>query len=708
MKIVSNLVLAFSLIFLIIAGIRCPAQKNEHTAVVCNFTFQDTVCVNSPVTITNLSQGASTYYWKFCAGTPLSFPSSVYSGVLPGLLHLPLGITLVQEGTTFYAFITNSGDSTILRVTYQNSMLNTPIYDILNIPGVLTKHIFGIQVKNDNGNWFGFITNGTSLVRLNFGPSLANLSPFVNTVATSPFMNLAQGLVIGYDGTNWVGFCTNFPAKTITRFSWGNDLGTIPAVADLGNVGGLTLPMQPALISDSSGWYMFVANTTTLAQLHFGNSLMNPPIGVNLGNLTWISDNRGVSMFTECNVPYALLANHDVVINQLMQVHFKGGLGQSISVTPLGNTANLFETTALSETLDIGDTLFCIATNSTPSLSILYFTPCINSVLPVSTQFDPSPLVFPDPGTYTIKLTVDAGLNTEQQVCKEIEVFGANVDLGPDTTLCEGKNLLLDAGSGFQSYLWNNGVNTQTMIVNSSGTYSVRVTSPAGCQAEDSIHVIFKPNSFTTVDTTICFGEGYFAEGQQQTVSGTYIDTLSAPNGCEHYITTHLTVEPFIPVTIGKDTCMNEGTTIGLIADVPGATAYTWQDGSHDTTMTVTSPGLYWVRVSVNKCVNSDSIHIIACPVVTYFYLPDAFTPNGDGLNDVFRPIGTEIVDYHLIVFNRWGQLVFESSATEKGWDGTFNGSKCEPGVYTYTLTYRDNSASDHTVKTTGVVTLVR
>ena len=237
-------------------------------------------------------------------------------------------MTLLFPGGN-YKFITNSGDSNIIRVTYHNSLLNPPVYEVLNVPGIVTKHIFGIQVKNFNGNWYGFPTYGNSLVRLNFGTSLGNLSPVVNPIVFSPLLNLAQGLVIGNDGTDWVGFCTNFPAKTITRFAWGNDLSSIPVLTDLGNVGGLTLPMQPALINDSSGWYMFVANTTSLARLQFGNSLMNQPIGFNLGNLAWITDNRGVSMFTECNIHYGLLVNHDVVVNQLLQVHFAGGLGKT-------------------------------------------------------------------------------------------------------------------------------------------------------------------------------------------------------------------------------------------------------------------------------------------------------------------------------------------------------------------------------------------
>jgi gliding motility-associated-like protein len=696
---------------MIMPAIECLSQQKDHGAVTCNFTFKDTVCKATPVNITDLSQGASTYFWQFCAGTPLSFPSSKYSGPLPNQIYQPRGITLVQEGNLFYSFVTNSGDSTILRITYPNSIINAPSYDILQIPGILTGYIFGIQVKNDNGNWYGFVTNGSSLVRLDFGTTLANLSPVVATIVSSNLMHFAQGLVIGYDGQNWVGFCTNYPANTITRFSWGNSLASTPAITNLGNPGGLTLPMQPALINDTSGWYMFVANTTSLVQVQFGNSLLNTPTGTNLGNLTWINDNRGISMFMECGNPYALLENHDVIPNQLFQIHFIGGLGGTKVVTPLGNPANLYETTALSESLNIGDTIFCIAVNETPSLSIMYFPPCTISILPTSALFNPSPVVFPDTGSYTIKLTVDMDLPTQQTVCKEIEVIEKTINLGHDTSLCNGKTLLLNAGTGFQSYLWNTGDTTQTLSVNMSGTYTVSGTNYLGCHAEDSIHVVFKPNTYTTVDTSICSGETYFAGGKVQTESGTFTDTLAAVNGCENILTTNLIVKPSFSLTISNDTCITDSTTVNLIARVSGASSYTWQDGTHDSVLTVTKPGLYRVMVLVNDCSKSDSVQITSCPVVTpkiNIYMPNAFTPNGDGLNDVFRPVTDEIVDIHLMIYNRWGELIFETRDSERGWDGTFKGRKCEPGTYTYILTYGDSTSQNSTKKITGSVILVR
>ncbi len=682
------------------------AQEPGQGPVVCDFTIPDTVCTGTPVTIENLSQGGTTFFWKFCPGTPLSFPQGIYSGPLQSQLHIPLAITLVQEGNRYYAFITNSGDQTIERVTWTTSLVNQPSYDVLDIHGLFSNLISGIQVKYDNG-WYGFVTDGNRLFRLSFGPTLDNLSPSVSIVATSTLMNTPTGLVIGFDGADWVGFCSNFPDKTITRFAWGNTLASTPAVTDLGNVGGLTRPMQPALIADSSGWHMFVSNTTSLAQLKFGSSLMNIPTGINLGNLTWISDNRGVSTYTECNTPYLLVANHNAIKNQLFQVHFKEGLNGPKVLTPLGSVGNLFETVGLSETMISGDTIFCVALNSYPSLSTIYFIPCTNPTMPTSTLFDPSPVVFPEPGTYTVKLTVDEGLPTEQQVCRETEAVSPEFSLGADTALCEGNTLLISAGAGYESYAWNTGDTTSAILADTTGLYAVTVTDRFGCMASDSIILTIKPVTYSTVDTAICAGESYLAGGQLQTEPGTYYDSLTGQNGCPYIITTYLTVHPEIVFDIGQDTCITQDTAIVLHLTVPGAQDYTWQDGSHDTLMMVTAPGTYWVRVSVGPCDRTDSITFTPCAEPVYFYIPTAFSPNGDGRNDVFRPVASEVTDIHLVIFDRWGQMIFETRDILQGWNGIYKGTYCDPGVYSYILTYKEpGTGKDKQVR--GTVVLVR
>jgi gliding motility-associated-like protein len=89
-------------------------------------------------------------------------------------------------------------------------------------------------------------------------------------------------------------------------------------------------------------------------------------------------------------------------------------------------------------------------------------------------------------------------------------------------------------------------------------------------------------------------------------------------------------------------------------------------------------------------------------------YIPNAFTPNSDGRNDVLRVYGTERVTvFHLQIFNRYGQLVFETRDKNKGWDGRFNGQWVNNGGYAYVCRYRElNGAKDEVIK--GVVLIIR
>lgn len=88
------------------------------------------------------------------------------------------------------------------------------------------------------------------------------------------------------------------------------------------------------------------------------------------------------------------------------------------------------------------------------------------------------------------------------------------------------------------------------------------------------------------------------------------------------------------------------------------------------------------------------------------FFIPNAFTPNGDGLNDTFGATGEGISEYRMLIFNRWGNLVFESDNISKQWDGTYKGEKAELGVYVYKITAK--GPKSYTVKKEGSVTLVQ
>jgi len=176
-------------------------------------------------------------------------------------------------------------------------------------------------------------------------------------------------------------------------------------------------------------------------------------------------------------------------------------------------------------------------------------------------------------------------------------------------------------------------------------------------------------------------------------------------NNCPGADTVTITVKPAIIVNLPHDAIICEGTSVILHATVPGAT-YQWTDGSTDSLLTVTNPGIYWVRVSKDSCAVLDTSFVQDCNYPIYF--PLAFTPNGDGLNDFFHPIGPPLSTFSLTIFDRWGQMVFTSTNQEIGWDGSCKGKLCPPDVYSYVASYEPADSPGTTKKVHGTVTLVR
>jgi len=108
-------------------------------------------------------------------------------------------------------------------------------------------------------------------------------------------------------------------------------------------------------------------------------------------------------------------------------------------------------------------------------------------------------------------------------------------------------------------------------------------------------------------------------------------------------------------------------------------------------------------------CGNSDTtmISVIDCTIPDpHVYIPNVFSPNGDGENDVLYVRGEGITGLEFIVFNRWGEKIFESVDVNHGWDGTYKGKKCMPGVYTYMANVTFSNLQQ--VVQAGTITLVR
>ena len=99
--------------------------------------------------------------------------------------------------------------------------------------------------------------------------------------------------------------------------------------------------------------------------------------------------------------------------------------------------------------------------------------------------------------------------------------------------------------------------------------------------------------------------------------------------------------------------------------------------------------------------INSTSNYAEIAPPLS-MYIPSAFTPNGDGINDVFGVKGQGIKDFQILVYNRWGEVIFESNEARKQWDGKYNGNPVEQGTYVYKL-----FASGEKKAKTGAVTVI-
>ncbi len=121
----------------------------------------------------------------------------------------------------------------------------------------------------------------------------------------------------------------------------------------------------------------------------------------------------------------------------------------------------------------------------------------------------------------------------------------------------------------------------------------------------------------------------------------------------------------------------------------PGFASYAWQDGSTQPQLVPTAEGMYWVIVTDSHgCQGSDTVTLRPCDLL--IWIPNVFSPNGDGLNDQFLAKYNHKVEitFKMMVFNKWGQQLFSSDDIDKGWDGTFKGMPCPPDLYTWVVIY--------------------
>ena len=235
-------------------------------------------------------------------------------------------------------------------------------------------------------------------------------------------------------------------------------------------------------------------------------------------------------------------------------------------------------------------------------------------------------------------------------------------------------------------------------IYSTSGTYTDTLVTPNGCDSIITLHLTISPPLHYTIVKSICFDQPY--DGYN--AAGTYTDTFVVANGCDSVRTLELTVLPKASPYLGTDTSLCAGDSLTLY---PGKfAAYTWQDGSSLPQITLKKPGSYFVAVTDSCGTARDEI--VIKEGVCDIYFPSAFTPNNDNKNELFKILGaSDVSEYHLVVYNRWGQLIFETTDPAKGWNGSSNGQLQTVGLYIWRCYFIKSGNARHMK---GTVTLLK
>lgn len=237
-------------------------------------------------------------------------------------------------------------------------------------------------------------------------------------------------------------------------------------------------------------------------------------------------------------------------------------------------------------------------------------------------------------GTYSVVATDQCGA---QHSTVNI-VISPVIHLGNDTSICFGDSVLLDAGPGFTSYQWTGGASTEQIYVHTPGQYLVSATSQ-GCVTRDSVVLdsVYEPKPVLDKNSVICVGQPR---------------KLSPAGG------------PYA--------------------------SYLWSDGSSGASLVASSAGTYWVQVTEGPgCVASDTVKLALEHCLVGLFVPNAFTPDGNGHNELFRPLiygSTKLLEF--AVYDRWGQRVFETKTPQAGWDGTVGGHAVPAGTYAWYCSY--------------------
>jgi gliding motility-associated-like protein len=268
--------------------------------------------------------------------------------------------------------------------------------------------------------------------------------------------------------------------------------------------------------------------------------------------------------------------------------------------------------------------------------------------------------IYPEPGTYTITLSIEDTLcSFNDQISQDVFLKPPIVfSLPAQKFICFADTLYFDTklDPSLYQHLWSNGSINSSITVDVSGIYSVTVTDGL-CIKSREVQVIDPPRH----DLGDTLQQCYLSE------------TMTLDIGIE-------------------------------------ALEYLWYKGQETSKNIQTEEaGFYPFYVKdLYECEYVDTFLLLGASSVNNVYVPNTFTPNGDGLNDQLYSVGEGIESFEFTLFNRWGSILFQSRDLKNGWDGSYEGSLVQEGIYSYKVKYHNKCATENEVIKHGFVLVLR
>ena len=661
---------------------------------------------------------------RFDFGTSFSNnPVAVNLGNI-GNLNNPTGIFAMKENGNWHVFVTNEGSGTITRMDLGNSLSNTPTAVNLGNPSGVLNQPRDLCLIHDCGNIFGLVVNrgNNSMDRIDFKDGITSVAPdgltgvVLNTDGNLSFPHSIS--TIFREGNSLYAFVTNAYNNTLSRLVFSNcDNASIPS----------SNALQPPVFSyNQPGSY-----TVNLLMDEFGlnesafcrNIVVLPKPVPDLGNDRIICDGSSVDLDAgEGFTSYKWNNNattQKVTADQsgIYEVEVSNG-GCSVK-DQVQVDVEMITLDNITTDIDCNHASGQITLNATGGVEpyLFYIDGALHSNGNVFDQLSA--------GTYTFKVTDEKGCTATSDLPIKIEesrlLKTAAVTTPPNCSGMENGRIDISVDKGvppFEYAIKGQPFQLQPAFENlAPGSYTV-YTRNGFCL--DSLYLELNAPEVMELQLTkeddICSrnmgkvlinvtgGEApYTYYWDNSLVSSPIIEKLGVGaynlkvndvNGCNVDTAITLVNNDIPPVTIlNTDITINIGEMLSLTAT--NAPDYLWTpaeslscaDCATPTARPLESTTYIVTTVTGQNCIKSDTLHVYVSHSQSLF-VPNAFTPNSDGANEVFRAKVKGVAKYRLAIFNRWGELLFETNDPLSGWNGRYKNMLQPIGAYVYLIEY--------------------